>query len=170
LRVENGLYEDEIKIIIGCGGEWSEKKEERRREIQCQGSGEGHACTWQRTCPWPRGIGGGSTRGQRNWRQCDKPNQSIGISLSLRRAQNLLRSTTHPSSSSCSCSCSCVSLRYARLNWMRWQSNEMIGLFASNIRSLFAHVDLLPGSHFFSLLFSFFLFSTAHDLHLFSHH
>jgi len=25
--------------------------EEKRREIQCQDSGEGHACTWQRTCP-----------------------------------------------------------------------------------------------------------------------
>lgn len=100
------------------------KKEGRRREIQCQGSGEDHACTWQRTCLWARGIGGGSTRGRRNWRQRDKPNQSIGMFLSLRRrAQRLLHSTTLPSSSSSS---SCVAIRYATIEYCNGRKCEVM--------------------------------------------
>lgn len=96
--------------------------EEKRREIQCQDSGEGHACTWQRTCPWPKGIVGGNTRDLRNWRQYDKPNQSIETSLSLRHAEILLRLTMLPSSFSS------VAFCYTRLNWMEYNKSKFNAL------------------------------------------
>lgn len=105
----------------GVKGRWRD-----RGIIQCQGSGEGHACTLRRTCPWWKGNEGGNTGGRWNSRQGDKPNRSIRICLSLpillRLRHHLLRHLTPPFWSSW------VEIEL-RWQWMKKKHSELFALF-----------------------------------------